>query len=627
MVRKHAARRLHFVHGIRLFPDTFHTLQEVFMKKIYLPAVLLAGFFITGGLHSDVPPVHFRKPDVPGFLQSMDFQTVQMQVFPREITGMVPDPFSDLSWNPAYVMQASQKSVYLDFHSMNQVPLFAAQGSAIAFGSSRGGAEDPVSPRWYPQTTVQSVQTIPLYNFGILLPLNPKLSVGFFNRTVFDYGPFLQGVGSAAPGGGWGYDEARNGGNLVPQRLETANNQQTVLGNQLEAVIGYKISEKLDLGLRFGHMVFDRHGDLLEDSWAKYPHSSNANLQDESRKIRGHHVEAGLGLLFRPDSTLRIGVYGGVATGNGSERSASLDTSRNWSERDVDPRYYGKDFYFLNSNQTFHEDGSRPQAALTFEKQLSDKWIIRSAFSAAWSDVNVSGELAAGDTLAGDQTYDYYESSNNTYLRRWQYHGSRDSGLSGNGIEKTRQWEAFASAAYAPGGAWSLFGGIHLQHYTSRRDFNETARFRSSRWDGYSVYKPETTGDASANEREYSLKTEYDRWSLLLPIGFRIRVVRGLSVLLGSGVAFSLEDEKSEGERLYPFITTSKWANEKLIVDDRETDRYEVFSSEPAKVLSRQWGRYFGLAYEHPSGAKVYLRFTDDFSQMNNWAFGFALDW
>jgi hypothetical protein len=597
------------------------------MKKMKMLSALLIGFCFAAGLHSEVPAVRFRKPDVPGFLQSMEFQTVQMQVFPREVSGMVPDPYSDLSWNPAYVMRSSQKSVYLDFHSMNPASLFAVQGTGVTYGYARGGIEDQVAPRWYPQTSVRSVQTVPLYNFGILLPVHSRLFIGFFNRTVFDYGPFLQGYGGSSPGRGWAYDESKNSGSLVPQRLETDHNQQTVLGNQFEAVVGYRISNKIDLGLRLGHMVYDRHGDLLDDKWAKYPHSSYGNLEDESLKIRGHHVEAGLGLLFRPDSTMRFGVYGGIAEGDGSERSASLDTSRSWSERDVDPRYYGKDYYLLNSDQSFREDGSRTQVALTFEKQFSEKWTFRSFLSAAWSDVNVGGDLASSDTLAGDQTYDYYEYYNEIHFRRWQNHGSRASGLDGDGTEKSRQWKGFASIAYAPGGIWSLFGGIHVQYYTFRQDLSETSHYRSHRLDEYSLYNPQTTREASANEREYSMKSEYDRWSFLLPVGFRIQVVKGLSVLLGSGVAFSLEDEKSEGERLYPFITTSKWKDGQLTVNDRETDRYEIFSSDPARVLSRQWGRYFGLSYRHSCGAKAYLKFADDFSQLNNWAFGFAMDW
>jgi hypothetical protein len=599
---------------------------EADMKKLIF---WTAACFCAAQAIADVPPARLRGPDVPGFLQSMEFQTVQMQVFPAEASGMIPDAVSDLMWNPAFLAGLAKRYAYLDFHSMNQNPLFASRGSGIQAVNFRSAMDDQLAPRWYPQTSIHSVQTTPLYDFGILLPVGPKVSVAVFNSAVFDYGPYLQAMG----GGGGALDEKADlnsrlpgGGNLVPQRVEADENQQTVLGNRLEASVAIRISQTLDLGVRLGHMVFDRHGDLLNDRWATYPHSSFGDLEDESLKIRGHQIEAGAGLVFRPDSTIRFGLYGGIASGDGRESSASLDTTRTWSETDVDPRYYSKNYYFLQSGQTFKETGSRPQIALTFEKRLSEKWLFRSFAQASWTDVDVTGALAASDTSASDRTYDQWD-YNTTYFQRMQGHGSRSSDFAGDGTEKTRLFKGFVSAVYEPNGDWSLFGGLHVQRYTFNQDFTETSHLRSNNFSETSIYKPETNRDASAQEKLYHVTADFDRWSLWIPAGFRIRVAGGLSVLLGSGIAFSLDHENTEGQRLYPYINTAKWKNGTQILDDRQVDRYELFSSKPAKMLNRQWGRYFGLVYSHPSGAKAYLRFGDDFSQTANWAFGFGMDW
>ena len=596
------------------------------MSKNTMAWLIAAFLCIAPHLDADVPSVRFRRPDIPGFLQSMEFQTVQMQVFPREVSGMVPDPVSDLSWNPAILMQISKKSVYMDFHSMESAPVFSQDGLGIPFGNARTASADVVAPRWFTQTSVRSMETSPLYDFGIMLPVNARLKIGIFNRTVFDYGPFLQGYGRSTEANGIYYD-SKTGGTLIPQRLETDHNQQTVLGNQVEAVAGYRLSGKWDLGFRFGHMVYDRHGDLVDDRWAKYPHSSSGNLQDESLKIRGHHVEAGLGLMFHPDSATGLGMYAGIVSGNGSEKSISQDTSRTWSELDVDPKYYDKNYNFLTSDQTFKEDGSRPQLTLNFEKRLSPKWVLRSFLSGSWSSMDVTGDLASADTTANDRTFDYYESSYDRHLRRLQGHGSRASGLSGDGTEKSGLWKGFVSVVYAPKGVWSLFGGVHVQRFTFRQELGEGSNYRSHRYDEYSMYKPETGRDAYNQQLNYSMKSEYSRWSVYIPVGFRMKVAPRISVLLGTGVAFTVEDQSSEGDRVYPIKTTQKWKDGKLVVGDKETDRYEVFSSNPAKVLSRQWSRYFGLAYQHPSGANVYLKFADDFSKMSNWAFGFEMNW
>jgi hypothetical protein len=578
---------------------------------------------------AEVPSARLRTPNVPNFLQSMEFQTVQMQVFPAEVSGMIPDAYSDLMWNPAFLAGLTKKSAYLDFHSMTQSPLFAGQGTGIQTVNYRTYGDEQLAARWAPQTSIYSVQIVPLYDFGILLPVGPKIAIGIFNRTVFDYGPFLQ----AMSGGGKAWDEAADynsrfpgGATLVPQRMEADENQQTVLGNQLEASAAVRLSGTLDLGVRLGYMTYNRHGDLLNDRWANYPHASFGDLEDESLKISGHHFEAGAGLMVRPNSTTRIGLYGGIASGDGTEDSASRDTTRTWSETDLDPRYFSKSFYFLNSLQKHEESGSRPQFALTVEKRFSEKWMVRAFAKASWSDVDVTGNLAASDTSWADRTYDEWDYST-THFRRVMSHGSRSSDFAGDGIEKTRLFNGFVSAVYEPNGEWSLFGGLHVQRYTFSQDFSETSHLRSHNYSEYSVYKPETYRDASALEKEYLVKTEFDRWSLWIPAGLQVRVVRGLSVLLGSGIAFSLDHEKSEGERLYPYKDTARWKDGSKLVDDHEIDRYELFSSNPAKTLNRQWGRYFGLVYGHPCGVKAYLRFGDDFSQMNNWAFGFGVDW
>jgi hypothetical protein len=595
----------------------------MFQRK--MTPLLLACLLFSAQAFAAVPSVRFRRPDVPGFLQSMDLQTVQMQVFPREASGMAPDLVGDLSWNPAFLADLSQKTAYLDFLSQESSPLFSTQGMGIPYDNARSSSGEWITPRWYPQTTVKSVQTVPLYNFGIMLPLSPRLKVALFNTTVFDYGPFLQGYSSSWEGAA--SDSKMSNGGLTPQRLEIDHNQQTVLGNKVELVAAYSLSAKWDAGIRLGHMVYDRHGDLVDDRWAKYPHSSYGVLEDESLKIRGHHVEAGLGLTFRPDSTMRFGIFGGFLSGNGSEKSFSRDTSCAWSETDVNTKYYDKNYSFLDSDGFYEETGIRPRFSLTFEKKWSSKWILRAFVSGSWSNVDVKGTLAGSDTTAGDRTYDYYEVANSIHFRRLQSHGSRAGVLTGDGTEESRLWNGFISLSYAPRKHWSLFGGIHVQNFTYRQNFGENAFYRSHRWDEYSLYKPENSRDASYQETVFSMKSDYTRWSFYIPAGLRVHVVRGLSVLAGTGVAFALEDQSAEGERLYPVKTSRKWKDGKPVVDDVETDRYEVFSSNPAKVLNRQWGRYFGITYQHPSGAVVYLKFADDVSKMDNWTFGFEIGW
>ena len=52
-----------------------------------------------------VPDPVTRQPAIPYLMEPIGFRTMQMAIFAPEVSGMVPDKFSDLSWNPAYILR------------------------------------------------------------------------------------------------------------------------------------------------------------------------------------------------------------------------------------------------------------------------------------------------------------------------------------------------------------------------------------------------------------------------------------------------------------------------------------------------------------------------------------------
>ena len=112
-----------------------------------------------------------------------------------------------------------------------------------------------------------------------------------------------------------------------------------------------------------------------------------------------------------------------------------------------------------------------------------------------------------------------------------------------------------------------------------------------------------------------------------MPIGIKAKISKGLYLILGSDITFTLTDESSEGKLIYPKKTTRKWEDGKLVVEDIETDRYEEFSSDPAKEFSRILAHRFGIMYQHKSGALLYFRAFEDVFKTTNWALGFEMNW
>ena len=571
---------------------------------------------------SDVPPTIVHQPNIPYYMQSMNFQSVQMSIFPSRISGFVFDTYSDLIWNPAYLLRQTKKTIYFDFNPVTLSTQFDFQ-SASQYENYL--SSDLIIPGWYTQTIRNNLQTTPHYNFAAIAPVSSKLVVGITNRLIFDYKPF-RSVPSIDPGNEDKWNDYTRQADLEPQRLESDNNQQTVFGAQSEILVGYKLSKKIDLGFRLGHYYYAREGELFDSKWAFYPHSSSANLNDESFNMDGDHIEAGMGFLFHLDKKTRLGFYGSFINGSATEKIASLDSSKGWNEQDTDTTYYRVNHFRLDSDENYTSEAKRPEFRITFEKDISKKLMFRSFLCYSWKDEDISGSFISADTTYSDRTYDYHQYNTN-HFRRSESHSSRSSSLSGSGKINSSKWIWFASLTYKLKNNWAVFGGIQLQKFSYKKENEEFSGYASHNWTEYSLYNPQTRRNYYTHTKDYSFKKDYEQWSAFLPIGIKAKISKGLYLILGSDITFTLTDESSEGKLIYPKKTTRKWEDGKLVVEDIETDRYEEFSSDPAKEFSRILAHRFGIMYQHKSGALLYFRAFEDVFKTTNWALGFEMNW
>ncbi len=589
--------------------------RQKFLVMFFLLIYLMSSAF------GDVPTPIIHSPNVPYYMQSMNFLSLQMRIFPSRIAGMVFDPYGDLIWNPAYLLRQTKRTIYVDFNAEDSPTVFSA---AVAYQYSSYLSSDLVLPDWYTQSSINNMQTAPHYNFAALIPLGSKFVLGFANRLIFDYKPYRSSpVYNSRNEAGWA-DKADDSYEL--KRLETDKNQQTVFGIQSEFLLAYKLSNKLDLGLRLGYFDYDRGGDLLDVKWANYPHSSSASLNDESLQIDADQLETGMGVLFHVTEKTRLGFYGSLKTGNSSEKIASIDSSQGWSERDTDSTYYQINHYRLDSDEYYSNDGNRPEFRITFESELSSNFVLRSFLSYSQTEEDVNGSFHSADTSYGDQTYDYYQSGN-YYFRRAESHSGRQSNLAGSGTNSNSQWRWFASLIYQPNSNWAAFSGIQLQRDFYEQQIEETSDYKRHDWTEYSIYQPGTYRNYYIHDKNYAYTATFEQWSAFLPIGIKARVFKGLHLIVGSDLTFTLTDRSSEGKLLYPQKISRKWESGRLVVDDKEINRYELFSSHPATEFSRSLAHRFGMMYQHKSGAQLYFRAFQDVFNTVNWALGFEMNW
>jgi hypothetical protein len=572
-----------------------------------------------------VPDPVTRQPSIPYLMEPIGFRTMQMAIFAPEVSGMVPDKFSDLSWNPAYILREKQKTFYIDFNLENNIESsFSPLSSGILRRSSY------LAPSWYNNTIVQSINIAPLYNLALILPLNKRMNLGIVNRSVFDYGPYRNSIWWRSSG--WMKDAIFTNSyapyaELEPQRLETDKNQQTVLANQSEITFGYRLSTKTDIGLHLGHYIFHRDGYLLDSQWAIHPHSSYGILNDEDLKINGRHYDLGAGFLHHPDEKTTYGVSVGAVFGSGKETEISQDTSDSFSETATNTAYYSLSEHTMNTNFYYKTSGVKPYLALILEKKLNKNLVLRSSFSLASKNQDVSTRYATDDTTFSDRTYNYWISDTTYTFRRCTANSAAEFSLEGSGDETISQWKFLTSLIYTLENDWTLFGGLQISRQWSRVDLEESSDYYYNSFTEYTLYSAGKYRNLDTYDKQYSYSTESNACNLIVPIGVKAHLAKGFFALLGTDISLSLVEENSHGDLLYPDIVDRYWVNGVLTVDDPETNRYEKYDSNPPKTLTRTNAVRFGMVYEHSSGAKLFIRSDGDIMNTNGWTLGFEMNW
>ncbi|MBN2012211.1 hypothetical protein JW960_22975 [candidate division KSB1 bacterium] len=577
--------------------------------------------FFVGSAFASVPTSQLQEPAIPFYMQSMNFQTVRMQIFGVHYSGMVDDKYSDLIVNPAYINAITQKYFYIDFASPDQIdiittPLLSTQPYTDSYF---------VRPSWYGSTSYNTIDTNPHYNFAMLLPLSNRLKVGIFHRLIFDYGPFLMEQSYTDwAGASRGDSYYNNNENAELKRLEVDDNQQTVKGSQSEIIVGINLTSRLDLGLRLGHYIYRQDGDLYDSKWGYFPHNSFADLNEDDLNVDGNQYESGLGILLHPNDNFTVSAYGGITTGDGDRATAVLDTSHSWSERDTDPRYYSFSHSYMTSRSGSDIDSKKPKFTLSVEWKLKESLKLRSAYSYTKLNNDFSGTIMANDTSNSDQTYDDWDNSS-YHFRRVQSEDFSQTSLTSAGEETSEVMSWYISLIYQPDENWTLFGGLHFQKQHYHYEIDEFSTNENGSFTMYSLYNPGTSQSYYFDDKRYTIESNSDRFVCSAPIGLFARVYNGFSLIIGTDIVLSLSEDKSTADLLYSTKHQQKWSNGNLTVDDLEENRLERFNSQEPKIFTRTKNNYFGFVYAHKSGINFYVKTGGDLFTSNTWTFGFEL--
>ncbi len=587
-----------------------------------MKAKLLIGIFIIIlhlTLFAGVPRPSTHNPAVPYFMEQINFQTVLLGVYGKNISGIIPDKYSDLNWNPAFILNSSENGAYLDFNY--QTSNYARLGYYQLSGSYT------VSPQWYNNTIITPLQLNPLYNFALIQKISDKITIGIVNRTLFDYGAFRSVPYSRYYSGSPNsiateYDKNAYT-DLDLETVEVDENQQSVWGTQTEFTLGYNFSSKVDLGLKLGHYIFRQSGFLNDARYSKQLHSLIDENNSENFKTNGNQYEAGLGLVYHIDNKTELGIYASLMIGNSSEENISTDNSHIWSEKSIDTKYYSISKYKLASNYSFSSDGISPFFSLTFQKELSQKLMIRSFLSYRLINKDITGSNTAANTRLYDRTHDYYISSNaGSHFVKDVATGNTNSLLKGSGTEALGNFKWFTSLIYKTENKWSAFAAIMLQMQYKTTELSENSSYYNNYSNQRYYYDAGTYKTFQSYTKNYQYNYNYKRWAAIIPVGIKAHIYGGFSFLIGTDLQFEFVELEEAGDILYPERITKRTENGIVIENDVEKNRPETYATHNPLSFSKLSAIHLGAFYEHSSGLKLFVKTEGDIFNKSFWTFG-----
>jgi len=576
--------------------------------------IMLAQVHIYGG----VPYPQTHRPATPYFMEQINFKSILLKTFGDDISGIVMDKYSDMSWNPAFILSSSDNGVYMDFNY--------TKSRTSYYKYYRSPGYDVVAPNWYRSTSITSLQTDPLYNFAFVKKITPKISIGVINRSIFDYGPFRSSSMWRDYNSGRSYFSQHDDSaykELELKTIEANGNQQTVWGIQSEIYLGYKLSSKIDIGIKFGHYIFRRWGNLNDSRYSKQPHSFINSLNDEDFNIDGNHYEYGGGIIYHFDEKTDFGIFASLMNGSSSENNMSFDHSEYWSERPTDIDYYSINKYNLASNNAYSADGNSPFFTITFQKEITSNLLLRSFFSYRQTKNSISGSILSEDTTYSDRTYDSYDyDSHTSFFTRSETFKGAESTLNGSGDERKGNYKWFTSLIYKTDNDWAAFAAIIIKKQSLNLESSENSTYYQNSFSQRYFYKPGTNGQYNSFIKNYQYTYNSDLWTAILPVGVKANIIGGFSLLIGTDLKFELIEIKESGNMLYPQRINRITEDGNIILEDIETNRPETYNSDQPKVFNKSSAIHLGAFYAHSSGIKIYVRTSGDFLDKNSWTFG-----
>src|SRR5574341_1950894 len=350
------------------------------------------------------------------FLQPHRILSVNLKNIDPGLLGILPDPLSELSFQPAGLSSITGTRLYVDL---------------------KGSAEDPTTFKYrvYPTYLYDNARFAPPY-WGQpaerkLEPLISAIYIGdvaakylpgfkyavsyeliHHQGTFYEYVPFWYYGGYDAFG--VRAEASRDFPELEPNIKRDGLDEKTETAHLLDAYVALPLAKFLSVGAKFSRVQTDVSGDYVRlnnynDQYNNSYRSSYLNAKNTGAAIRQNEFSGGV--LATLSNTRQIGVFAGRIEDDHQQSAFDQDSSFYRYDSGSRNDYFGLWRYSHSSQSQWRHDGVTKYAGAHGELPMHNDVAFRFRFEYQKSAVDLTNGDAVADTSYNHYRFRYYQDS------------------------------------------------------------------------------------------------------------------------------------------------------------------------------------------------------------------------
>jgi hypothetical protein len=345
------------------------------------------------------------------FLRPHRIVSVTLKNIDEGLLGILPDPLSELSFQPAGLSSISGTRLYIDLKGSAEKPkAFKHRLYPIYFYDNTLFA-----PPYWGRPAERKLE--PLISAIYLGDIAAKYLPGFkyavsyelihHQGTFYEYVPFWYYGGYDAFGART--EASRNFPELEPNIKQDGLDEKTETAHLLDAYLSLKPAKFLSLGAKIGRVQTDVSGDYARlnnynDQYNNSYRSSYLNAKSTGASIRQNELSGGV--LFSL-ANREVGVFAGRIEGDHKQSASNQDSSFYQYGEIAQADYFGLWRYSHSSESHWRHDGETEYAGVHGNLPMQNDIAFRFRFEYQKSTV----DLANGDAVL-DTSYSHYRFRN-----------------------------------------------------------------------------------------------------------------------------------------------------------------------------------------------------------------------